>query len=100
MFDDTGEQSPHEPEEFDPDSLGPDPPSVPEPSASPSDADPETRGLFWILVAVANIALIAVSLGAMFIVFQGWWTLGSQLLIAGGILCTYVYYRVKKFHSD
>lgn len=100
MLDDEGERSPHEPDEFDPNSLGPDPPEIPEPSANPGDADPEVRGLFWILVLVANAALIAVSLGLMFIVFQGAWGLGAQLFVAGVVLGVYVYYRVREFQSD
>lgn len=86
-----------EPEEFDPDSLGPE---VPAPPASPSDADSEVRGLFWVLVLVANIALLTASLGIMFIVFQDRWALGAQLTLAGVILGLYVYYRVYRFHSE
>ncbi|MEF8825756.1 MAG: hypothetical protein V5A34_03800 [Halapricum sp.] len=86
-----------EPEEFEPDSLGPE---IPTPPASPSDADSEVRGLFWVLVLVANVALLTASLGIMFIVFQDRWALGTQLTLAGVILGLYVYYRVYRFHSE
>ncbi len=99
MHDGSDEKSPHEPDEFDPDSLGPDVPTPPEPPAS-SDADPAVRGLFWWLVLLANVALLAASLGILFIVFQGWWALGTQLALAGAILGLYVYYRVTRFQSD
>lgn len=98
MFDGSGEKSPHEPEEFDPDSLGPDIPTAPEPPSG-GNGDAAVQSLFWLLVAVANIALLATSLGVMFIVFQGWWTLGVQFTLAGLILGGYVYYRVERFQS-
>ncbi|MEF8902228.1 MAG: hypothetical protein V5A25_13565 [Halovenus sp.] len=98
MLDDSsGEKSPHEPEEFDPNSLGPD---VPTPPATPSDADSEVRGMFWVLVLIANVALMAGSLGLMFIVFQGKWTPGAQLVVVGLVLGLYVYYRVRRFQSS
>ncbi|WP_229120326.1 DUF7322 domain-containing protein [Halapricum desulfuricans] len=109
MFDGSDEQSPHEPDEFDPDSLGPggfdtdslgpEVPSAPDPPES-DDADPAVRGLFWWLVLLANVALLAASLGVMFVAFQGWWALGTQFTLAGAILGLYVYYRVKRFQSD
>ena len=100
MFDGSGEKSPHEPEEFDPDSLGPDIPEAPDPTGQPGDVDSEVQGLFWGLVFVANVALIAASLGVMFAVFRDQWFLGSQLVLAGTILGGYVYYRVRSFQSD
>lgn len=108
MFDGSDEKSPHEPDEFDPDSLGPggfdtdslgpEVPSAPEPPES-DEADSEVRGLFWWLAALANVALMAASLGIMFVVFQEQWALGTQLTLAGLILGGYVYYRVRQFQS-
>jgi len=118
MLDDSGERSSAEPDEFDPDSLGPDTPDAatvepdslgpdtpkapepPEPSADPSDADPEVRGLFWVMVVIANVALLSMSLGVMFVAFQGRWPLGIQLAFVGAVLSLYVYYRVRKFQSE
>jgi|AntRauTorcE11898_2_1112593.scaffolds.fasta_scaffold33982_3 hypothetical protein len=100
MFDGSGEKSPHEPEEFDPNSLGPDIPEAPDPTSRASDIDAETRGLFWVLVLVANVALMAASLGVMFAIFRDQWVFGGQLTLVGVILGGYVYYRVKNFQSD
>lgn len=100
MLDGSDEKSPHEPEEFDPDSLGPDIPEPPDPSGNASEVGSEVSGLFWGLVFVANIALMAASLGVMFAVFRSQWVLGSQLTLAGVILGGYVYYRVRAFQSD
>ncbi|QCC52483.1 DUF7322 domain-containing protein [Halapricum salinum] len=100
MFDGSGEKSPHEPEEFDPNSLGPDIPKAPDPTSQASDIDSAVRGLFWGLVLVANVALMAASLGVMFAVFRDQWLFGGQLVLAGVILGGYVYYRVKTFQSD
>jgi len=109
MLDGSETKSPHEPDEyepdspepaeFDPDSLGPDIPTPPEPPDG-SDADPAVRGLFWWLVLLANVALLAASLGVMFVVFQGRWAFGTQLTLAGLIVGGYVYYRVRRFQSD
>lgn len=89
-----------EPEEFDPDSLGPSTPSVPDLSANAANADPETARVFWVLVLVFNVALLGVSLGAMFVVFQREWELGTQLFLAGSILFAYGYYRYRRFRSE
>ncbi len=67
-----------DPEESD---LGPEIPTPPDPSES--SADPGLARRFWALVAVFNVALLALSLGAMFVVFEGNYSLGGQLLLAG-----------------
>lgn len=89
-----------EPEEFDPESLGPPTPSIPDTSASAEDADPATARLFWALVLVFNVALMAVSLGAMFAVFRDQWQLGTQLFLGGSILFAYGYYRYRRFTTE
>ncbi|QSG06759.1 DUF7322 domain-containing protein [Halapricum desulfuricans] len=104
-----GEPPSHEPEEFDPDSLGPDTvdpaslgpetPSAPDPPDG-SEVDREIHGLFWWLAALANVALLAASLGVMFVVFRARWTLGAQLTLSGLIVGGYVYYRVRQFQSE
>jgi hypothetical protein len=97
MFDGSGEKSPHEPDEFDPESLGP---GVPEVSTKPGDVDTEIKGAFWGLVFVANVAVMAIGLGLLFALLGGRPVFGGQLFLAGVILCVYVYYRVRKFQSD
>ena len=85
------EKSPYEPDEFDPSSLGPD---VPEP---PEGGGGEVASLFWKLVVVFNVALLALSLGPMFAYFRGDTDLGLQLTAAGLILFAYGYFRYRKF---
>ena len=84
-----------EPEEPDPDAIGPEIPEVPDPTEWESEPDAELQFRFWGLVAVFNVALLALSLGAMFIAFEGNLELGSQLLLAGGLLGGYGYYRYR-----
>ena len=85
------EKSPYEPDEFDPSSLGPD---VPEP---PEGGGGEVTALFWKLVVVFNIALLALSLGPMFAYFRGDIDLGLQLTAGGAVLFAYGYFRYRKF---
>jgi hypothetical protein len=86
-----------EPEEFDPDELGPDVPEAPKPrDMSEVDVDPDLANRFWALVAVFNLALLAVSVGVMFIGFRGNWELGGQLTVAGLLLFALGYYRYRK----
>jgi hypothetical protein len=60
-----------------------------------SDADPEVQRQFWILVVVFNVALGALSVGAMFIAFRGQWTLGGRLVVAGAVLSAYGFYKYR-----
>lgn len=88
---------PDEPSEFDPGELGPSVPSPPE----PGEADnPEAVSLFWWLVVVFNVALLALSLGAMFVVFRGAVDLGLQIALVGVLLFAYGTYRYHQFRSD
>lgn len=83
-----------EPEEFDPQELGPDIPEAPD--LTEVEASSEVRQRFWALVAVFNVALLATSIGVMFIGFQGEWTLGGQLTLAGLVLLAFGYYRYRQ----
>ena len=86
-----------EPEEVDPDGIGPDVPEAPEPpDMTEVDVDPGLQNRFWALVAVFNLALLAVSLGVMFVGFRGNWELGAQLTVAGVLLFGFGYYRYRK----
>lgn len=81
-----------EPDEFDPDSLGPDVPSPPEPGTNS-----EIITLFWKLVLVFNVALLGLSVGVMFIVFDGRWGLGLDLILVGAVLFAYGAFRYHRF---
>ncbi|WP_121822163.1 DUF7322 domain-containing protein [Halostella salina] len=100
MFDDSGEgdedplgmeEGPPPEEELGPDVPaveGPDDPSVDIPSvdADSDDVPGDLKAMFWTLVLLANGAVLAVSLGLMFIGFRGNWDLGGRLVIAGGLI--------------
>ncbi len=69
-------------------------PEVPSPSdPTGNDVDPGLARRFWALVFVFNVALLALSLGAMFVVFEGAYSLGGQLLLAGGAAFGFGLYR-------
>jgi hypothetical protein len=70
-------------------------PEAPEPP-DPEEADPTLRRQFWRLVAVFNVALLALAVGAMVVVFRGRWTPGVQLVAAGLVVFVYGYYRYRQ----
>ncbi len=77
---------PDEPEEFDPESLGPDPPTVEQPDAAAmEDVSEDAARLFFGAVVMANVALFALSLGAMLVYFRGDWELGGAALAVGAV---------------
>lgn len=82
-----------EPEEFDPHDLGPPVPEAPDPTEEDIDVDPRLWRLFWGLVAVFNVALLALSLGVMIAVFDGKWVLGGQLVAVGLVFLIYGIYK-------
>jgi hypothetical protein len=86
-----------EPEEFDPMSLGPEIPTPPDPTETDADIDPGTHRLFWGLVVLFNVALLALSLGVMFAAFEGRLELGAQLVLVGIVLSAYGYFRYRRF---
>jgi len=92
------EKSPHEPAEFDPSSLGPDVPEAP----SPPDggADSEVAALFWKLVVVFNVALLALSVGPMLAYFEGRVDLGLRIFAVGAVAFGYGLVRYYQFARD
>lgn len=62
-----------------------------------SAASTELKRKFWSLVLVFNVALGALSVGAMFVGFEGDWQLGGSLLAAGAILSLYGFYKYRVY---
>lgn len=91
---------PDEPEEFDPDSLGPDAPdSAPtiRESLGDSEALPEELfRAFWASVLLLNVALIALSVGAMLLYFRGDRATGGPLVAIGLVAAVAVFRRYWK----
>lgn len=72
-------------------------PSIPEaPDLSDRAVDPVVAGTFWTLVVVFNVGLVAVSVGVMFVLFQGNLRLGGQLLLGGAIVLAYGVYKYRR----
>ncbi|MFW6435154.1 MAG: DUF7322 domain-containing protein [Halovenus sp.] len=59
------------------------------------DVDPQLQRLFWKLVFAIKFALLALTLGALFLVFGENPTIGGQLLAFGLILSVYAVYRYR-----
>lgn len=91
-------QFPTDPDEFDPDSLGPDIPSPPDPSDTEVPRD--LLVTFWKLVIAFNVALFALALGAMFVVFRGRMTLGGQIFLVGLFALGYGLLGYYRFERD
>ncbi|GCF15000.1 hypothetical protein Harman_29350 [Haloarcula mannanilytica] len=89
------EKSEYEPDEFDPESLGPD-----VPSPSDSDYSGDATGLFVKLVIVFNVALLALSLGPMLAYFEGQVDLGLRIFLVGVIAFGYGTFRYVQFERD
>ena len=92
------EKSPHEPDEFDPSSLGPDVPEAP--SAPDGTGDSEVAALFWKLVVVFNVALLALSVGPMLAYFEGQVERGLQIFLVGVIAFAYGTFRYVQFRRS
>ena len=95
------EKSVHEPDEFDPDSLGPGIPEAPSAPEPPQDGSAsEATGLFWKLVVVFNVALLGLSVGPMLIYFEGQVDRGTQVFLVGAIAFGYGYFRYRRFMAS
>lgn len=68
--------------------IGPEPPF-------PDDVDPELHSRFWSLVFIFNVAVLAVSVGGLFMLFGTDFTLGGQLVLGGAVVGVYGLYRYR-----
>ena len=90
-----GESGPDEPEEFDPDSVGPDVPEAPdvepdlEESVDLENVDDDLMTAFWGAAVFLNVAVAALSIGAMLVYFRGDWTNGGGALVVGAIAAVF-----------
>jgi hypothetical protein len=65
-----------------------------------SDAPAGLRRKFWTLVATFNVALLAVSLGLMFVAFRGRWQYGGLAVVLGLVLFAFGYWRYQRYTGD
>jgi hypothetical protein len=71
-------------------------PEAPTPeSTADIDAPAELQRKFWVLVLAFNGALLAGSLGALYVVFRNDWYIGGRLLAAGLVCFLYGAYRLR-----
>ena len=95
---DQGNAWPDEPDEFDPDSIGPDPPdstsTLGESFGATADVSEDLFRAFWASVLFSNVALASLSLGAMLVYFRGDYGAGGPALVVGAVaaLATARYY--------
>lgn len=91
---------PGEPEELDPlEEIGPDVPEVEVPQApdpSENDVSSDLVRDFWKLVAIFNVALLALSLGPMLAFFRGEIVNGSAVFALGAGFFIYGYQRYRR----
>lgn len=85
---------PDEPDEFDPDSLGPETPDV-EPDVdssfeSAADVDEDIFRAFWGAVVFLNVGVAALSVGAMLVYFRGDWSTGGPAIVVGLVAVAFV----------
>lgn len=100
-----GDDTAHEPDEFDPSSLGPGPPTVHESAGEDLEIDTEEVDevllrTFWGSVIALNVAVAALPLGFFLIYFRGDWELGGLAIAIGCVaaVATYRFYRI--FRAD
>lgn len=91
-----GESGPDEPDEFDPDSLGPDVPEAPdvepdleETFANLDEVDDELVTAFWGAAFFLNVAIAALAIGLMLVYFRGDWRTGGAALLAGTVAAVF-----------
>lgn len=82
--------------DIEPGDVGPSIPTVPDPTDPDVDVDGRVHTLFWSMVVVIKLALLATSLGLLMIAFDRYPDVGWQLLAAGLVLAGYGLYRFRR----
>ncbi|ELY92685.1 DUF7322 domain-containing protein [Natrialba taiwanensis] len=72
---------------------------IPEVSTTESDVPSELLNIFWGLVLVINAAVLALSLGLLFLFFEGVSTHGVGLVIGGVVLFGFAYRRYRTYQA-
>lgn len=93
LLDESGEAWPDEPDEFDPQSLGPEIPSAPDPTDDDVEVSAELVRAFWSAVLFANVGLLGVSLGPMLAYFEGRTNVGLAVFLIGVLGLAFSYRR-------
>lgn len=100
-----GDATAHEPEEFDPESLGPETPTVRDHTVENLEMDTDEVDevllrTFWGAVIALNVAMAAIPLGLLVIYFRGNWQLGGLSIAIGcvGASAAVRFYRI--FRAD
>lgn len=94
------EENPHEPEEPDPDALGPQV-DVPEPpDLEDVDVPRELFVAFWTVVAMANVAVFGITVGALIIIAFGEWRLGLSGIGVGLVASVVGYRRYEDYRNE
>lgn len=71
-----------------------------EPELSSEAVSGEVSRLFWASVVLVNVAVFALSLGPMLIVFRGQWFLGLGLIGGGAVALTRTYRLYQQFKRE
>lgn len=96
-----GDAWPDEPKEFDPDSLGPETPTVDEPTFETvpiEDVPEDVAHNFVGALVMANVALLSLSLGVMLAYFRGDFETGGAAMFIGFVATVFLgryYWRFK-----
>lgn len=75
-------------------------PSAPTPDVEETDVDPELLTTWWRSVALANLALGAVAIGLMLIVFRGRWLVGGGAVVLGLLAGGRLYQHYRAFERE
>ncbi|WP_254523452.1 DUF7322 domain-containing protein [Natrinema caseinilyticum] len=71
--------------------------SIPSVTTPETDAPDDVLETFWVLVVVLNGAILALSLGALFLLFEGDTTRGGSLLAIGLVTTGFSAHRYRQF---